>query len=76
MLTFKSAVSYNRKEYPHPLIALPTVISFSCIYRLKRTDDVDECLTNPCENIKTCKNTAGGFECECPAEMNGGNCEG
>ena len=49
---------------------------FSCIYRLKRTDDVDECLTNPCENIKTCKNTAGGFECECPAEMNGGNCEG
>ena len=39
-------------------------------------EDVDECaLNNPCQNLGTCKNTEGGYECICVSRFIGKNCE-
>ncbi|NXO89472.1 SNED1 protein, partial [Certhia brachydactyla] len=37
--------------------------------------DVDECLSNPCQNGATCLNGAGRFTCRCPPGFRGNNCE-
>ncbi|NXQ31501.1 SNED1 protein, partial [Alaudala cheleensis] len=37
--------------------------------------DVDECLSQPCQNGATCLNGAGRFTCKCPPGFRGNNCE-
>ncbi|NXO21530.1 SNED1 protein, partial [Cisticola juncidis] len=37
--------------------------------------DVDECLSQPCQNGATCLNGAGRFTCRCPPGFRGNNCE-
>ena len=47
---------------------------FGVILRL--TDDVNECLENPCENGATCENTEGSFNCHCVDGWTGDKCDG
>ncbi|XP_074402969.1 sushi, nidogen and EGF-like domain-containing protein 1 isoform X4 [Zonotrichia albicollis] len=37
--------------------------------------DVDECLSQPCQNGATCLNGAGRFTCRCPPGFRGNSCE-
>lgn len=37
--------------------------------------DVDECELFPCQNGGTCRNTAGGYVCECMPGWEGKDCE-
>ena len=37
--------------------------------------DIDECLSEPCENNGTCVDGAGGHTCICTALFTGHNCE-
>lgn len=37
--------------------------------------DVDECLTNPCENGALCNNTCGSFICSCKPAWEGEVCD-
>ena len=37
--------------------------------------DINECVTNPCENGGTCGNTIGSFTCTCVAGYDGDTCE-
>ncbi|XP_078725576.1 thrombomodulin-like, partial [Lampetra fluviatilis] len=40
--------------------------------------DIDECLSNPCQELEKCINKNGTFSCECQAgyRMNNGTCTG
>ena len=38
--------------------------------------DVDECkVRNPCKNGATCKNSVGGYSCQCPSNYKGKHCD-
>lgn len=38
--------------------------------------DIDECASNPCENMGTCEDLIDGYRCEsCPAGFTGVHCE-
>ena len=37
--------------------------------------DVDECLNSPCFNGGTCVNIVGSYQCQCPPEVRGKDCE-
>jgi len=37
--------------------------------------EVDECLSNPCENSGICKDSLGAFTCTCATGYLGGYCE-
>ncbi|XP_069142256.1 LOW QUALITY PROTEIN: neurogenic locus notch homolog protein 2-like [Argopecten irradians] len=39
------------------------------------TEDVDECLSNPCKNTGTCMNSPGSYSCSCSTGWNGRLCE-
>jgi len=39
------------------------------------SDDIDECLTNPCANQGTCYNTPGSYICTCPPSVSDKTCQ-
>ena len=40
-----------------------------------RVSDTDECYSNPCSHGATCRNTVGGFTCECAPGWTGPLCQ-
>ena len=40
------------------------------------TEDIDECLAEPCGNEGTCENTDGSFTCFCVEGWTGETCDG
>lgn len=45
------------------------MFTFSCVFGFagpKCEVDIDECVGQPCENNKICKQLDGSFECLCP----------
>ena len=38
--------------------------------------NIDECLTDLCENGGTCTDTEGSYKCDCPCGWTGKNCQG
>eukprot|EP00057_Strongylocentrotus_purpuratus_P026774 XP_011681248.1 PREDICTED: cubilin-like [Strongylocentrotus purpuratus] len=41
----------------------------------ERTEDINECLSNPCQNGGTCSDIDGGFQCFCPEGFKGDYCQ-
>ncbi|XP_030851876.1 uncharacterized protein LOC590372 isoform X3 [Strongylocentrotus purpuratus] len=41
----------------------------------ERTEDINECLSNPCENGGTCSDIDGGYQCFCPEGFKGDYCQ-
>eukprot|EP00057_Strongylocentrotus_purpuratus_P017930 XP_011672404.1 PREDICTED: fibropellin-1 [Strongylocentrotus purpuratus] len=41
----------------------------------ERTEDINECLSNPCQNGGTCSDSLGGFQCFCPEGFKGDYCQ-
>eukprot|EP00057_Strongylocentrotus_purpuratus_P019756 XP_011674230.1 PREDICTED: fibropellin-1-like [Strongylocentrotus purpuratus] len=41
----------------------------------ERTEDINECLSNPCQNGGTCSDIHGGFQCFCPEGFKGDYCQ-
>ena len=39
------------------------------------TSDKNECLMNPCKNGGTCVDKPGTYECLCPEQWGGSNCD-
>ena len=37
--------------------------------------DIDECASNPCKNLATCKDMVNGYTCICPEGYSGTHCE-
>ena len=37
--------------------------------------DIDECVSNPCENSGTCADAVNSYTCSCVAGFTGTNCE-
>ena len=42
---------------------------------LDSNQDKDKCVSSPCKNNGTCKNTAGGFTCTCQNGYKGQHCD-
>ncbi|XP_030851702.1 uncharacterized protein LOC105442295 [Strongylocentrotus purpuratus] len=42
---------------------------------VERTEDINECLSNPCHNGGTCSDIDGGFQCFCPEGFKGDYCQ-
>jgi hypothetical protein len=40
-----------------------------------RFSDIDECLSNPCQNGATCNNEQNGYTCRCAGGWQGTNCD-
>ena len=38
-------------------------------------EDVDECVSNPCQNQGTCIDQLGGYICDCDVNFSGEHCE-
>ena len=38
-------------------------------------DILDECSSTPCKNGGQCRNILGSFECDCPQNVSGKQCE-
>lgn len=50
--------------------------SYFLFLRLRRCDeDIDECLSQPCQNNGTCDDLIGHYSCNCPEDFIGVNCE-
>lgn len=47
----------------------------SLILDLQFTADTDECFNNPCSHGATCRNTIGGYICECAKGWTGPQCK-
>lgn len=37
--------------------------------------EIDECVSQPCQNYGICKNLVNDYECECPSDYRGKNCQ-
>ena len=51
------------------------LITTGCAIILYGFLDVDECLSEPCENGGTCLDEASRYECQCVDGFRGDNCE-
>jgi hypothetical protein len=58
-------------------------ITFEIVYKsthkfndsFTRFSDIDECLSNPCQNGATCNNEQNGYTCRCAGGWQGTNCD-
>ncbi|KHJ48267.1 EGF-like domain protein [Trichuris suis] len=55
-------------------------LDYSCTCEVGYTgktcnEEIDECLTENCENGGTCQDEVNGISCKCPEEWTGGRCE-
>ena len=45
---------------------------YECLFK----ENVDECLSNPCQNGGSCNDGVNGYMCLCADKYTGKNCEG
>ena len=50
-------------------------VRLACYFIWNLFLDVNECLENPCLNGGSCVNLDGSYQCQCPPEWQGDNCE-
>ncbi|KAK3092689.1 hypothetical protein FSP39_005908 [Pinctada imbricata] len=63
----------NVTSYSHSLSFTNSAYSMS---KQAGNRDVNECLTDPCQNNATCENFYGGFKCHCIPGTDGTYCDG
>ena len=42
---------------------------------MTKCEEVDECLSDPCQNGATCRNRVGEYVCDCDVDFVGVNCQ-
>lgn len=45
------------------------------IANLAKSEPIDPCSSNPCQNSGTCKTIASGYNCTCTTDFYGDNCQ-